>query len=154
MGASFANLRARMESHLWTSQTSEGRLVFALNMDGFNPSARRRNGRAASISGIYLVCLNLPPSIRYKVENVFLVGIVPGPHEPSTHQVNHLLHPLVGDLLSLWSPGMYLKRTTKYPDGRLIKGCSYTSRMRSPCSATCRRTWRTRVQLAFALNVC
>lgn len=101
---------------------SEGRLVFALNMDGFNPSARRRNGRAASISGIYLVCLNLPPEIRYKVENVFLVGIVPGPHEPSTHQVNHLLRPLVDDLLSLWSPGMYLKRTTKYPDGRLVKG--------------------------------
>lgn len=101
---------------------SEGRLVFALNMDGFNPSARRRNGRAASISGIYLVCLNLPPEIRYKVENVFLVGIVPGPHEPSTHQVNHMLRPLVDDLLSLWSPGMYLKRTTKYPDGRLVKG--------------------------------
>jgi hypothetical protein len=100
----------------------EGRLVFALNMDGFNPSARRRNGRAASICGIYLVCLNLPPDVRYKVENVFLVGIVPGPHEPSTHQVNHLLRPLVDDLLSLWSPGIYLKQTAKYRNGRLIKG--------------------------------
>jgi len=100
----------------------EGRLVFALNMDGFNPSARRRNGRAASISGIYLVCLNLPPDIRYKIENVFLVGIVPGPHEPSTHQVNHLLRPLVDDLLQLWSPGIYLRRTAKYPNGRLVKG--------------------------------
>lgn len=107
--------------HFLDKPDDEGRLVFALNMDGFNPHGRRRKGRAAGICGIYLVCLNLPPKVRYKVENVFLVGIVPGPHEPSTHQVNHLLRPLVDDLLVLWSTGIYLQQTAKYPRGRLIR---------------------------------
>ncbi|KAF9013024.1 hypothetical protein BDZ89DRAFT_895323, partial [Hymenopellis radicata] len=55
----------------------EGRLVFGLNQDGTNPYGNRTAGKVVSIGPIYLVCLNLPPEVRYRVENIFLVGIIP-----------------------------------------------------------------------------
>jgi len=101
---------------------SEGRLVFGLNMDGFHPHGSREAGKRTAICGIYLVCFNLPPALHFKMENVFLLGIVPGPREPSTHEVNHLLRPLVDDLLLLWNLGIYLSQTARYPFGRLVRG--------------------------------
>ena len=101
---------------------NEGRLVFSLNMDGFNPLMNKESGKKISVGAIYLVCLNLPPAIRYDIENVFLVGVIPGPHEPSKEEINHVLRPLVDDLLILWSHGYFLTSTTKYPHGRLIRG--------------------------------
>ena len=47
-----------------------------------------------SVGVIYLTIMNLPCSLRYKRENVLLVGIIPGPHEPS-HDINSYLDPLV-----------------------------------------------------------
>jgi len=99
----------------------EGRLAFGLNMDGFNPRGNREAGKQTTICGVYLVCLNLPPEIRYKTENVFLLGVVPGPTEPSTHQVNHILRPLVDDLLLLWNSGIFLTRTPKCAHGYLVR---------------------------------
>ncbi|KZS89749.1 hypothetical protein SISNIDRAFT_416447, partial [Sistotremastrum niveocremeum HHB9708] len=55
----------------------EGRYAFSLNVDGFNPEGNRHGGRAASVEAIYMVCPNLPPSLRYKVENVYVAGLVP-----------------------------------------------------------------------------
>ena len=50
-----------------------------------------------------LFCMNLPPELRYKPENVFLVGIIPGPKEPNVLQMNNLLRPLVTELQELWA---------------------------------------------------
>src|SRR6266702_2854098 len=50
---------------------------------------------------------------------MFLVGIIPGPREPSLEQVNHVLGPLVDDLLRLWEPGVFMKRTAHYFEGCL-----------------------------------
>ncbi|RPD53229.1 hypothetical protein L226DRAFT_548599 [Lentinus tigrinus ALCF2SS1-7] len=53
-----------------------------------------------------MVCMNLPDNIRYKPENICLVAIIPGPKEPQVHQLNHLLRPLVDELLVLWNRGV------------------------------------------------
>jgi len=101
---------------------NEGQIAFGLNMDGFNPFTNKESGKKATVGAIYLVCLNLPLSIRYKVENMFLVGIIPGPSGPLKDQINHILEPLVDDLLQLWHHGYFLTSTSKHPHGRLVRG--------------------------------
>lgn len=91
-------------------------------MDGFNPYTNKESGKRATVGAIYLVCLNLLAGIRHDVVNMFLVGVIPGPHEPSKEQINHILRPLVDDLLQLWHFGYFLTSTTNYPLGRLIRG--------------------------------
>ena len=46
---------------------------------------------------MYLCILNLPCSERYTRENMLLVGIIPGPHEPHLN-INLYLAPLVLEL--------------------------------------------------------
>ena len=65
-----------------------------MNMDWFQPYKHI----SYSVGVIYLVILNLPRSVRYKTENIILVGIIPGPHEPS-RDINSFLTPLVNELL-------------------------------------------------------
>ena len=50
---------------------------------------------------MYLTIMNLPQEIRFKQENVMLVGLIPGPREPK-HDINCFLSPLVHELLKLW----------------------------------------------------
>ena len=46
-----------------------------------------------------LVCMNLPPDMRYKRRNVLFVGFVPGPNNPK--DLDSFLFPLVQELLQL-----------------------------------------------------
>jgi Transposase family tnp2 len=103
------------------SGSQEGRYVFSLCMDGFNPYHMKEAGKKVSVGAIYMVCLNLPPEIRYNFENMFLVGIIPGPTEPSLDQINHLLRPLVDDLLIFWQSGVYYASTPLFPGGRTVR---------------------------------
>ncbi|KAF7342502.1 hypothetical protein MVEN_01840000 [Mycena venus] len=99
----------------------EGRLVFGINQDGANPYGNRTAGKKVSIGPIYLVCLNLPPKVRYRMENIFIVGIIPGPKEPSGAEINHLLRPLVDDLKEAWEHGFFLVRTARQIFGRRVR---------------------------------
>ncbi|KAF9471199.1 hypothetical protein BDN70DRAFT_765570, partial [Pholiota conissans] len=69
----------------------EGRYVFSLCVDYFNPLGNKQAGKKKSIGLISMVCLNLPPEMRYKPENMFLFGIIPGPNEPPLACLNHYL---------------------------------------------------------------
>lgn len=99
----------------------EGRYVFSLCVDFFNPGTNKQAGKKQSIGLISLVCLNLPPSIRYKSQNMFLAGVIPGPHEPPLSSLNHYLTPLVDDLVEFWEGGIHFSRTAGFPAGRLVR---------------------------------
>ena len=76
---------------------SEYNLALTLNMDFFQPYKHL----TYSVGVIYGVVLNLPRNIRYKRENVILIGVIPGPEEPK-HDINSFLEPMVNELLDLW----------------------------------------------------
>ena len=71
-------------------------LCLGLNIDWFNPYSETRYSAGA----IYLTIFNLPRADRFKIENIILVGMIPGPNEPSN--INPYLSPLVDDLNSLY----------------------------------------------------
>ena len=68
-----------------------------MNIDWFQPYSHT----VASVGVIYLTLMNLPRSIRFKLENIVIVGIIPGPSKPH-HNINSYLDPLVNELLQLW----------------------------------------------------
>ena len=67
-----------------------------LNLDFFQPFKHT----AYSVGAIYLGVMNLPREKRFLSENILLVGIIPGPHEPKS--LNFILRPLVDELNKLW----------------------------------------------------
>lgn len=67
---------------------SEVHLAFSLFVDWFNPFGNRQGRKHISFGAIYMVCLNLPIHLRYKLENVYIAGIIPGPQEPSSYRLN------------------------------------------------------------------
>ena len=72
-------------------------IALALKVDWFQPYKHSPR----SIGVLYMVVLNLPREERYKLENVIIVGILPGPAEPKL-TANTYLKPLVFELQKLW----------------------------------------------------
>lgn len=105
----------------FSTSGEEGRYVFSLCVDYFNPLGNKQAGKKKSIGLISLVCLNLPPDMRYKPENMFLFGIIPGPSEPPLTCLNHYLRILVDMLLEFWFTGIRFSRTWAYYYGRVVR---------------------------------
>jgi hypothetical protein len=118
----FIHLQDANGRPFFPSQNEDGRLIFGLAVDSFNPFHNKQAKQKVSSTGIWLVLLNLPVHLRYLPENMCLVGVLPGPHKPSMHQMNHSLKLMVDDLLEFWEPGVFFTRTHKYPRGRLYQG--------------------------------
>ncbi|SJK99061.1 uncharacterized protein ARMOST_02346 [Armillaria ostoyae] len=106
--------------HFSVSSQGEGRYVFSMGFDYFNPLGNKQAGKKISVGALSLVCLNLPPSERYKPENMFLVGVVPGPKEPGD-AINEYLVPLVDCFKELWENGVRFTRTWLCSLGRLVR---------------------------------
>ncbi|KIY62281.1 hypothetical protein CYLTODRAFT_318585, partial [Cylindrobasidium torrendii FP15055 ss-10] len=68
-----------------------------------------------------LVCMNLPEDIRWRVENIFVIGVIPGPDGPSGGQVNGILDRVIQDLLVAWTSGIFITKTPRHPYGRLFR---------------------------------
>ena len=75
----------------------QGSFAFILNIDWFQPFKHQ----TYSIGAMYLAIMNLPRNIRYKRENTIILGLIPGPSEPSL-SIDTYLTPHISDLLSLW----------------------------------------------------
>lgn len=71
--------------------------LLMLNCDWFQPFKHTQ----FSVGVLYLALQNLPRAVRFKQENVIIVGIMPGPSEPKMN-INSYLKPLIEDLPSLW----------------------------------------------------
>ena len=107
------------DGHQFGRQTKEGCYVFSLSIDFFNLFTNKQAGKKVSFGVISVVCLNLPVSMGYKPENMFLAGVIPGPKEPSL-TLKQYLSPLVDEFLVFWDPGVRFSHTCKFPEGRLI----------------------------------
>ena len=70
---------------------------FMMNLDWFKPCKHTEY----SLGALYLTVMNLPRRVRFRQENVLLIGLIPGPREPK-HDVNSILAPLVEELLRFW----------------------------------------------------
>jgi hypothetical protein len=102
------------------ANTAASKYVFSLNVDFFNPNGNKAAGKSVSCGIAAMVCLNLPPDLRYQPENMYLAGIIPGPAEPPTACINNYIRPLVDDLLEFWSPGVHFSRTHEFRHGRTV----------------------------------
>ncbi|KAF9228564.1 hypothetical protein BS17DRAFT_658857, partial [Gyrodon lividus] len=81
----------RIPGKLFIDRGDEGRYAFALHVDFFNPEGMKLQGAKTSSGIISMACLNLPLDIRYKPENLYLAGIIPGPSQPSLKNLNHYI---------------------------------------------------------------
>ena len=82
--------------------------LLTMNVHWFEPYERG----VYSVGVIYLTIQNLPRQERYKLENIVLVRIIPGPREPKL-TINPFLSPLVIDLKEAWINGISLTLPTK-----------------------------------------
>lgn len=75
-----------------------GNLMLMLNVDWFQPFKHT----TYSAGVMYLVIQNLPRTLRFKPENILLVGTIPGPKEPNL-DIDSYLKPMVNELIELWN---------------------------------------------------
>ena len=116
-GAGVQNLRGPDgQPFLDGLQRSELRLVWSLSVDWFNPHTNKLAGKHVSTGSIAMACLNLPPSLRYKPEFMYLNAVMPT--EPTLDQSNHFMEPIITQLVNLYSKGVKYSRTYKHSEGR------------------------------------
>jgi hypothetical protein len=82
-----------------------------------------------------MIINNLPQHLRFLCENMALVLIFPGPHEPNDYMLNQIMEPLIDELLVLqkgeYSACMlvdlhthYMFQALSYQSGIAIHGSS------------------------------
>ncbi|OAD71945.1 hypothetical protein PHYBLDRAFT_146928 [Phycomyces blakesleeanus NRRL 1555(-)] len=96
---------------------------FENSIDSWNYGPKPFDEVIHSCGAIYLAINNLLHNIRFKKENVILVGLMPGPKEPSMSDINNYLKPLVNELTELYTA--LLMVACEIPAARKV--CGFTS---------------------------
>ena len=116
----FVQLKDVSGRPFYPGPSTEGRLVFSLSVDSFDPFGNKTAKQSISSTGIWLVLLNLPWYLRYLPQNIYLAGVIPGPDKPSLDKIKHYLQLVVDELKEFWNPGVFFSRTYKHPLGQLF----------------------------------
>ncbi|EIE77528.1 hypothetical protein RO3G_02232 [Rhizopus delemar RA 99-880] len=77
------------------------------------------DGMHYSCGGVYLTINNLPRSSRMKVSNIILVGMIPGPGEPTDDQLQNFLRPMIAELNTLY--GGMMMPTYQNRNGEMVR---------------------------------
>lgn len=117
-GEALRNFRGPDDKLFLDCPPGESRLIFSVHAEKFGCIANQQGGMQVTREVLCMVCLNLPRNLRYRPENIYLVGVIPGLSEPSAIQMNHILSPLIDVLLEMWHNGLFLRHTPKHPFGR------------------------------------
>lgn len=110
----------------------ELRLAMLLFHDFFNPFYNKASGKLCSVGCFLMICLNLPPELRYDISYAYLASIVPGPKEPSTRDIQNFIRPLADNIAELSSEGVWISKTHKYPHGRRVRVVAPITSMDTP----------------------
>ena len=94
-----------------------GNFLLLVNMDFFQPFSHT----TYSVGVIYCVVLNLPRELRYKTENMIVISVIPGPHEPKLN-INTYLKPPVDELQEVYK-GVVLPCSSGYLKQRHVRAC-------------------------------
>ncbi|KEP48257.1 transposase family Tnp2 protein [Rhizoctonia solani 123E] len=112
----------------------ELRLIMMLHYDYFNPFGLMAAGKNRSVGCFFMICLNLPPDCRYNASNAYLVSMIPGPSEPKLENQPMFVGPIVNDMMELYSTGIWISRTHKYPNGRRVRAAIAIKSMDTPAA--------------------
>ncbi|KAL5512295.1 hypothetical protein ACEPAG_8361 [Sanghuangporus baumii] len=113
------SFRSHRPEKLFIDRGEELRLAFSLCIGSFDVDTVRAEMDGVSYCFIALACLNLPEAIRYRTENMLLVGITP--NLKLRTDIDRYLSPLVDEFLILWNEGVRFSRTASSPEGRIAR---------------------------------
>ena len=97
-----------------------------------------------SVGVIYAVVLNLPRHLRYKLQNVCLIGIIYDMgKEPPPPPVNTFIEPLVSELMTAWKDGIHcLNSVVRFKLALMCVGCDVPATKETVRDfRSCSHTW-------------
>jgi hypothetical protein len=133
-GTFFQNFPGHGKNNFFDAPKDELRLCMLLYHDFFNPLHNKAAGKVFSIGCFYMICLNLPPDLRYDASFAYLASIVPGPSEPSMEALQSFIRPIADEMAQLYDPGVWIARTHKYPNGRKVRVAVPLNSMDTPAA--------------------
>ena len=106
----------------FTKENADTRIRLMINMNWFQLFV----SSLYSVSVIYAIICNLPPTEHYKTHNILTLAVIPSSNELKLYEINNYLYPIVEQLNRLWNE--YNIITHENNNGHFVRsaiiGCS------------------------------